>query len=154
MEAKAGGWTILLVDDEPDILTSLQRFLGAAMPGVRLIARDGGVSGLRALETERVDLILTDYKMPRMNGLEFLAHANKLAPRVPKVMVTAFPDLDVAIQAINDGHVQQFLTKPVDPMKLVEIIHQILTNRDEYVARQVAFAHAIIEATKHPARPA
>lgn len=107
--------TVLLVDDEPDIRESLKAFLEARLPGLRVLTCASGTEALRTLEHEAVDLIITDYRMPGMDGLEFLRQAQRVAPRVPRIMVTAYPELELAMRAINEGGVQKFVTKPVKP---------------------------------------
>jgi DNA-binding NtrC family response regulator len=118
--------TILLVDDEADILESLKGFIEASLPHVRVRTVLSGKEGLQALRDERIDLILTDYKMPGMNGLEFLAKAKDAAPGVPRVLITAFPDVEIAIKAINEANIENFFTKPFEPDSVVEAIRAIL----------------------------
>lgn len=134
---------LLIVDDEPDILMSFKVFLEGALKGVTVLSASSGREALALLKQTNVDLIITDYKMPGMNGVELLKALGGIAPDVPRIMVTAYPDLDVAVRAINEGHITQFLTKPVDPMKMVDVVHQVLHERHGTAMRHQAFARAM-----------
>jgi response regulator RpfG family c-di-GMP phosphodiesterase len=115
-----------VVDDEPDILESLRDLLESVVPTPCILARSGA-EALELLEKHPVRLILSDYKMPGMNGIEFLGEARRRVPDAPRILMTAFPDLDVAIEAINEARVDAFLTKPLDPDKVVERVRQALS---------------------------
>jgi response regulator RpfG family c-di-GMP phosphodiesterase len=120
---------ILLVDDEPDILESLKEILEAQIPGVHVRTAPSGKAGLDILAKEPVDLILTDYRMPGMNGLEFLMKAAEASPGVPRILITAFPDLDIAIKAINEADIEHFFTKPFEPAVVVDSVRALLFER-------------------------
>ena len=102
------------------------------------------------LKAEPVDLIVTDYKMPGMNGLEFLAAAKTLAPKVPRVLVTAFPDLELAIRAVNEARIENFFTKPLEPGKVVEVIQGILTEKRNHEMRDRSFARSLDALRRKP----
>jgi response regulator RpfG family c-di-GMP phosphodiesterase len=73
--------------------------------------------------------------MPEMNGIEFLAEARKMAPKTPRMMLTAFPDLDLAISALNRERIEKFLVKPIDPDELVAAVRAILSTGQENAER-------------------
>jgi DNA-binding NtrC family response regulator len=98
---------------------------------------------LRILGKDRVDLIVSDYKMPGMNGLEFLEKARQAAPQVPRIMMTAFPDLEIAIAAINDARIETFFTKPLDPDRILEVVRGTLAERRAKGQRDQALARAL-----------
>lgn len=118
--------SILVVDDEPDILESLKDLLEAHLPGVRVLTALNGKQGLEQVHKESLDLIIADYRMPGMDGLEFLTHCRKEKPNVPRILITAFPELEAAMRAINEAAIQNFLTKPLKPETLMSAINAAL----------------------------
>lgn len=117
---------ILVVDDEPDIVESLKDVLEAHLPGARVVGAPSGKAGLEILAKGEVDLIVSDYRMPGMDGLEFLTQCRKQAPNVPRILITAFPELDAAMRAINEAAIQNFLTKPIMPETLMQAVKAAL----------------------------
>lgn len=115
-------WVILFVDDEPDILASLVDLLGETLHGTKVLTASSGRAGLDVLAKEHVDLIVSDFKMPGMDGVEFLYQCRRLYPKVPRVMLTAFPTEDLANRAVREAFVDSFLSKAVDPDKLIDEI--------------------------------
>ncbi len=138
---------ILIVDDEPDILDSLSDVFNLHLPGVRIVTAPNGAKGLQILEKEPVDLIVSDYKMPGMDGLEFLTKARLVAPKASRILITAYPELNVAVRAINEAQIQNFLTKPITPAALMEAVNAALLK-----ARQEQQRAA--QAPPHPPGPA
>lgn len=116
---------VLLADDEPDILESVRDILENLLPA-RCVLAASGTEALERLKEQPVDLILSDFKMPSLNGIEFLEQARQRYPAVPRILMTAFPDLEVAIDAINQARVEAFLIKPLDPDQVVERVRQAL----------------------------
>jgi len=118
---------ILVVEDEDDIRELLAELLSSSLENVLVEDRPNAQEALKAMAANPPDLIITDYKMPGMNGLDFLAHVRLQQPNVPAILVTAFPDLDIAVRAINEARVQSFLQKPIDPPQVVRVVGGILT---------------------------
>lgn len=135
--------TLLLVDDEPDIRTAIARYVAAALPNVRVLSAASGEQGLDALQREHVDVILTDFRMPSMNGLEFLALARALAPHAPRLMLTAYPDVDLAVRAVNQQAVVKFLTKPIAPAELAAALGEVLEGVQARDAKARALTRAL-----------
>jgi len=118
--------TILVVDDEVDILLSLTELFQTALEGVEVLTARDGPTALDLLQFHPVDAIVCDYRMPGMDGLEVLRRASEVAPDVPRIMLTAYPDLELAMKAINQAHIQNFLTKPVHADALLEAVNAAL----------------------------
>lgn len=134
---------ILLVDDEPDILDSLKELLEAAIPNVEVLTAPSGEDALELLGANNVKILVSDFKMPGMNGMELLRAAKEKAPKVPRVLMTAFPDLQIAIQAINEAAIQNFFTKPLDPDEVLKVVTDMLEHRQSATDRDRAFARAM-----------
>ncbi len=134
---------ILLVDDEPDILDSLKELLEAAIPNVEVLTAPSGEDALEVLGQNHVKILVSDFKMPGMNGMELLRAAKEQAPSVPRVLMTAFPDLQIAIQAINEAAIQNFFTKPLDPDEVLRVVTDMLEHRQSTAQRDRAFARAM-----------
>lgn len=119
-------WVILLVDDEPDILSSVKSIIELAIPGTHVIAASSGRAGLDALSRERVDLVISDFKMPGMDGIEFLYQCRRAHPLIPRVMLTAFADDDLMRRAITDAFVDAFIPKMAAPLDFLDRVKQYL----------------------------
>ena len=111
---------ILLVDDESNILDGYKRSLrGKFDVEVAL----GGREGLKiAEERGPFAVIVSDLRMPEMDGVEFLSKVRHLAPDTVRMMLTGHADLDAAIDAVNEGNIFRFLTKPCPPDKIVMVL--------------------------------
>ncbi|MES2155068.1 MAG: response regulator [bacterium] len=118
-----------MVDDEEDILDSLKALLESSVTGLKCKTAGSAADALKMLDQGGVDLILCDYRMPGMDGLKFLELARQKAPNVPRILMTAFPHLELAIEAINEARVEIFLTKPMDPDKLIGVVQDTLRSR-------------------------
>ncbi|TRZ51428.1 response regulator [bacterium] len=118
--------TLLIVDDEESILKSLQRLFRNEDFEIRT-----AISGLDGLNLIRdagnsFSLIISDQRMPEMTGAQFLAEARKLLPDTMRVLLTGYSDMDAIVDAINDGGVHRYLTKPWKDEDLLLQIRQIL----------------------------
>lgn len=101
---------ILCVDDEIRILESFRRGLRNDFD---VTTAEGGIPALKLIESEEpFEVILTDMRMPAMDGVEFLTQAARKAPKSVRMMLTGYADQQTAIQAINDGRIFRFLSKP------------------------------------------
>ncbi|MBI1891937.1 MAG: EAL domain-containing protein [Burkholderiales bacterium] len=104
--------TLLLVDDEANILTALKRLL--RRDGYRILQAGGGEEGLELLMENDVDVIVSDQRMPGMTGVEFLREAKKLRPDTVRIVLSGYTELQSITDAINEGAIYKFLTKPWD----------------------------------------
>lgn len=114
---------ILAVDDEPDILDSMATLLPMLVDGVEVVCAESGPAGLERLQEERFDLVISDYRMGPMDGLEFLEKAQAMVPGLKAVLMTAYPDPLLAAEARRNG-VVAFLPKPFDLDQVVEVIRK------------------------------
>lgn len=126
-------YRVLVVDDEPDILEVIARALKSEFKNVDVAVAPDGAAGLARLQEHGTDIILTDFRMPGMDGLQFLERAKVVAPNAIRLMMTAYPDLDLAVKAINEQDVIRFLVKPFEPAKFLSIIKAAL---DDVAARE------------------
>ncbi|PZP49928.1 MAG: two-component system response regulator, partial [Azospira oryzae] len=116
--------SLLLVDDEPYILSALQRLLRPL--SYRIFTATGGAAGLEILERERIDLIISDMRMPEMDGAQFLAQVAKRWPDTLRILLTGYADLPSAIAAINQGRIYCYVSKPWEDNDLKLIIARAL----------------------------
>lgn len=108
---------ILFVDDEPAILDSFRMLLRRKFD---VYTAEGPVAGLKAVQgPEPFAVVVSDLKMPDMDGVTFLTRVRELSPDTVRLMLTGFADVNVATEAVNAGQVFRFLTKPCPPEVLV-----------------------------------
>ena len=111
---------VLFVDDDPKILAAFQRQLRKK---VTIETVESGAEGLEVLRRDGpFSVVVTDYCMPTMNGIEFLGRAREIAPETVRMLLTGSADLGAAIQAVNQGNIFRFLTKPCSPDNLLEAV--------------------------------
>lgn len=108
--------TVLLVDDEENTLFGLGHALRSQGYALRFAA--GPRAALELMAQEPVDVVVSDYLMPGMNGLDFLAAVRERFPDTARIMLTGHADPSVAIDAINRGQIYRFLQKPCDRVEL------------------------------------
>lgn len=106
-----GAKTVLVVDDEPDILDLMRIFLQDVLPDVDVLTAPSAAQGLDLLRTARVDLVVSDFRMPGMDGIEFLAGVRAAQPGARRVLFTAYADQDLAERARRDAGVEEVLSK-------------------------------------------
>src|SRR4029450_13711508 len=117
---------ILVVDDEPDMVDHRTRILGRA--GHRCLSATDPHRALALLESERPDLLLTDLKMPGIDGLALLRRARELDPTLPVVVITAFATIESAVAAIKDGAFD-YLPKNFSVDQLTLVLERALRQR-------------------------
>lgn len=117
-------YTILCVDDEENILHALKRLL--RREGYTLLTATNGLNGLQVLKENEVHLVISDQRMPGMNGIEFLTKAKEEFPDTIRIILTGYTDVDSIAESINKGHIFKFFLKPWDDQHLRLEIRQAL----------------------------
>jgi two-component system, probable response regulator PhcQ len=125
-------YRVLLVDDEPNILSALRRSLAAI--DARLLdgealhfeAFTSPEAAIRRSDEADFDLVISDYRMPSMNGVEFLARVMELQPSVPRMIISGFADREAIIAAVNEVNLARFIEKPWDDERLRQAVTSIL----------------------------
>ena len=119
--------TVLCVDDEPAILSALKRTLRA--PDVAVISATSGTQALELMAELPVDLVISDMRMPGMDGAQLLEHIHRDWPDTVRVLLTGYSDTAATIQAVNRGQIFRYLQKPWDERELVEAVREGLELR-------------------------
>ena len=112
--------TVLIVDDEINILKSMRRMFKQA--GYEVFTAESGLEGLALLADESIQVILSDFRMPVMNGGEFLAQVKINRPDVVSLILSGYADFDSVLAVMNQGSAFKFLTKPWDNKVLLQEI--------------------------------
>ena len=107
------GETIVIVDDEEMVLTSLSSFLTLETE-YHVITFTSAIEAVKYVKNNSVDLVVSDYLMPEMDGISFLAEVKKIKPEVPRIILTGYADKENAIKAINEVGLFQYIEKPWD----------------------------------------
>lgn len=119
--------SILLVDDEASILSSLRRLLRPS--GYTIHLAESGKAGLEVLEREHVDVVISDMRMPEMDGAQFLEHVRNRWPGIIRLLLTGYADIGSTIDAINRGQIYRYISKPWDDNDLMLILRDALERR-------------------------
>lgn len=111
---------LLLVDDEKNILAALKRLLHQEK--YRIVTASSAPEALRILASTPVDVIVSDHRMPDMTGVEFFRIAKEAYPETIRIMLSGYTELQSVTDAVNEGAIYKFLTKPWDDSQLKEHI--------------------------------
>lgn len=135
----------LIVDDEPDIQQAMQHLFEAHLPDVRVETCSSGDEALERMRQRTFDLVISDFRMPGMDGLDLLSLVVSRSPRTSRILMTAYADLDLAIRATNEGHVDFFLRKPIEPEAVLDAAARALAKSlDEQTRDRVLAFQAMI----------
>jgi len=116
---------ILVVDDEADIREAVKDVLESCLDNASVQAVDSGAAALDFMSHAKVDLIVTDYKMPGMDGVQLLKAIESLSPGLPHILVTAF-DRELLHDLGNQARGEHILQKPLDPERLLREVERAL----------------------------
>jgi PAS domain S-box-containing protein/diguanylate cyclase (GGDEF)-like protein len=120
--------TLLLVDDEENILAALKRLL--RRDGYHIVTANSAADGLQRLAEHDVDVIVSDQRMPGMTGVEFLRRAKELYPDTVRMVLSGYTELQSIIDAVNEGAIYKFLTKPWDDERLRGHVAEAFRQKD------------------------
>jgi PAS domain S-box-containing protein/diguanylate cyclase (GGDEF)-like protein len=137
--------TLLLVDDEDNIVSALKRLL--RRDGYHIVTASSAAEGLQRLAEQEVDVIVSDQRMPGMTGVEFLHRAKALYPATMRLVLSGYTELQSIIDAVNEGAIYKFLTKPWDDQLLRSHVAEAfrqkeLADDNRRLSREVETANA------------
>ena len=129
--AETGNGRVLVTDDEPDVRKLVRMVLTKA--GYDVVEAEDGAKAIQMLNTGEnrlmLDVIICDIRMPKVNGMEAIAYFRKEYPRVPLIVLTGFPDTDMATSLLRQG-VTDYLVKPVEAEKLRASVAKAMEMRE------------------------
>lgn len=120
---------ILIVDDEPEILNSLKGLLRREF---QLFTAQSGAEAIEILKGQPIHVIMTDQRMPEMTGAELLWRSREVSADSIRIVFTGYADIKGVVDAVNQGQLYRYITKPWDPDELVQMLHEAA---DEYEKR-------------------
>lgn len=124
MEASPSPGTLLFVDDEPSILSSLRRLFRPL--GYTIHVAESGARGLELLAEHSIDLVISDMRMPQMDGARFLEEVRNRWPAVMRILLTGYADVTSTVAAINRGEIYRYISKPWDDNEIVLVVQKAL----------------------------
>jgi putative two-component system response regulator len=141
------GETVLIVDDEEMVTTSLRGFLQLET-SYRVLTSNAPRQALEIVNDERVDVVVSDFMMPDMDGLEFLRHCREARPLTTRILLTGYADKQNAIRAINEAGLYYYLEKPWSNDHLLLVVRNGIERSalfTELDSRVTALEHANLE---------
>ena len=133
MKNSSGKEHILVVDDSPDTLEVLQRNLESR--GYRVFTAPGAVEAIKILESTAMDLVITDLKMPKVDGLSLVRHIQENFKDTEVMMITGYPSIEGAVEAVKTG-AEEYLSKPFTDEELFVAVKRVLDKLHERRAAQ------------------
>ena len=122
---------VLIVDDEPDVRKVVKMTLSKA--GYDVIEAEDGEKAIAAIKEGEnpllLDVIISDIRMPKVNGVEAMNYFQQQWPTVPLIVLTGFPDMDMATGFLKKGIVD-YLVKPVEKEKLIQAVSKAIEQRE------------------------
>ena len=125
---------ILVVDDEPEMLYSLKNLLRRDYD---ITTARSGEEGMKILEEREIHIVMTDQRMPAMTGVEMLRRMKSEHPGAMRLIFTGYADVKTVIDAINQGNVFRYITKPWDPEELLKALGEAGERYDRIIERNL-----------------
>src|SRR5688572_7616257 len=125
--------TLLVVDDEPDVVKSVQDLLRL---DYKVLGATRAADALKLIREQTVHVVLTDQRMPEMTGVDFLRRLREEFPDTVRLLVTGYADIRAVIDAINQGNVYRYITKPWEPEELQSVIREAAERYDLVAERK------------------
>jgi len=116
--------TVLCVDDEANILSALKRLFRPH--GYTILTATSGQEALALLEKEHVDLVISDMRMPEMNGAQFLEQVKNRWPDTVRLLLTGYAEMSATVDAINKGGIYRYISKPWEDAAMVDLVREAL----------------------------
>jgi two-component system probable response regulator PhcQ len=146
-------FAVLYVDDEEKSLTNFTRAFGDQF---RIMTATTAQAGLKLLEehADEIGLLMTDQRMPGEKGVWLLERARQFRPRVIRLLVTAYADMDAAIAAVNSGAIYKYVSKPWDPPQLEQTLKRgleffiVQSERDQLLREKMSVLHNMLIADR------
>jgi two-component system probable response regulator PhcQ len=146
-------FAVLYVDDEEKSLTSFARAFGGQF---RILTATTAQEGLKLLEehADEIGLLMTDQRMPGEKGVWLLERARQFRPRVIRMLVTAYADMEAAIAAVNTGAIYKYISKPWDPPQLEQTLKRgleffiVQAERDQLLREKMSVLHNMLIADR------
>ena len=127
--------TVLIVDDEVEILNLMETLL--EMNGFKVVRADSGEEALVVAKDLSLAAVVSDYRMPGINGVDLLSRLKLRHSNTPMIIATGFADVDIAIDAINKGGVYKLIKKPWDPFELLQEVKAAVDFRNSEKSRKI-----------------
>ena len=153
MDSQKKKHSILVVDDEPEMLVTLR---GLLRKEFEVHTAESGREAIELLQQHPIHVIMTDQRMPEMTGVELLSRVQGTHPDAIRMVFTGYADIKAVIEAINQGGVFRYLTKPWDPEELLVVLrlaceeyeriverHRLHDALRDYLARSLAFEEGL-----------
>jgi two-component system probable response regulator PhcQ len=127
--------SLVIVDDEPNVLNALRRLcqnsaIPPSIPDPTIVTFTSPIDAATYVGEHKVDLVLSDYRMPDMDGATFLTHVKEVQPDAARIIMSACSDIEGIVRAINHAGIFRFVSKPWSDTDLKATINEVIAHRD------------------------